>query len=271
MTLTPDETPNELDSSRMPLLEHLRELRARLFKAVLGLTVGMLISLVFVQDLIVELRRPFDEGCIVAEAQLRENGYLAEGARFVCELGIVNSPFEGVYTWLWTAFLSGVMIGMPVIAFQAWGFIAPGLMQSERRMVYPLTIGSTSLFALGAGFCFYVLLPIAMPFFFTIIPNLATNLSIRGYLGGIATMMLAFGACFQLPVIAYFLSRLGLIDHRDMMAGFRYAIVGIFVIAALITPPDPLTQTALAIPLIVLYGVGIVISYFTTTKDRSAG
>jgi sec-independent protein translocase protein TatC len=256
----------ELEASRMPLLDHLRELRDRLVKATLGLAVGMLVSLVFVQDLIVELRRPFDEGCVTAEAQLRAAGYLADGARFVCELGIVNSPFEAVYTWLWTAFLSGVMIAMPVIAFQAWQFIAPGLVKSERQMVYPLTFGSTALFALGAAFCFYVLLPIAMPFFFTIIPNLATNLSIRGYLGGIATMMLAFGACFQLPVVAYFLARLGLIDHRDMIQGFRYAVVAIFIIAALITPPDPLTQTALAIPLVILYGVGVVVVFFTSTK-----
>lgn len=259
---------DELDETRMPLLEHLRELRDRLLRAVIGLAGGMVVSLVFVQDLIVELRRPFDEGCLEAERQLRENGYLADGARYVCELGIVDSPFEAVYTWLWTAFLAGVMIAMPVIAFQTWQFIAPGLLRSERRMVYPLTLGSSVLFAAGAAFCFYALLPLAMPFFLTIIPNLATNLSIRGYLSGISTMMVAFGACFQLPVIAYFLARLGLIDHRDMVAGFRYAIVGIFIVAALITPPDPLTQTALAIPLIILYLFGVVVAFFSTTKVR---
>lgn len=258
----------ELESTRMPLLEHLRELRDRLMKAVLGLAAGMGISLLFVQDLILELRRPFDNGCIEAERQLRESGYLQEGSRYVCELGIVGSPFEGVYTWLWTTFLAGVMIAMPVIAFQAWGFIAPGLVRSERRMVYPLTLGSTTLFAAGAAFCFYVLLPFAMPFFLTVIPNLATSLSIQGYLGGITTMMVAFGACFQLPVIVYFLARLGLVDHRDLISGFRYAVVGIFIVAALITPPDPLTQTALAVPLIILYGFGIGVAFVSSTKVR---
>lgn len=258
----------ELEDTRMPLIEHLRELRDRLVRAVMGLAVGMIVSLAFVQDLIVYLRRPFDQGCLTAESQLRANGYLLEGQRFVCELGIVNSPFEAVYTWLWTAFLAGLVLAMPVVAFQAWQFIAPGLLKSERRMVYPLTLGSSALFAMGVAFCYAVLLPIAMPFFFTIIPNLATNLSIRGYLSGIATMMIAFGASFQLPVIAYFLARLGLIDHRDMISAFRYSIVAIFIVAALITPPDPLTQTALAIPLVILYGVGVVVAYFSTTKER---
>ncbi|MCB9669356.1 MAG: twin-arginine translocase subunit TatC [Alphaproteobacteria bacterium] len=262
---------DELEASRMPLLDHLKELRDRLVRSAIGLALGMVVSIVFVQDLIVELRRPFDEGCIEAERQLREAGYLKEGARFVCELGIVSSPFEAMYTWLWTAFLAGMMFAMPVIAFQLWQFIAPGLLKSERRMVYPLTFGSTVLFAMGAAFCFYVLLPFAMPMFFTIIPNLATNLSIRGYLSGIATMMLAFGTCFQLPVVVWFLARLGLIDHRDMLTGFRYAVVVIFIVAALLTPPDPVTQTALAIPLIVLYGLGIGVAWMSSTKERLPG
>ncbi len=158
----------------------------------------------------------------------------------------MNSPFEGVYTWLWAAFLGGLLIAMPVVAWQLWAFIAPGLYKSERRLVYPLTFASSALFAGGAAFCFFVLLPIAMPFFMTVIPNMATSLSIRGYLGGVVTMMIA--ACFQLPVVIWFLAKLGLVDHKDLISGFRYAMVGIFIIAAFITPPDPLTQTALAIP-----------------------
>ncbi len=258
----------ELEASRMPLLDHLRELRDRMVRATVGLAAGMAVALFFVQDLIVELRRPFDEGCVEAERQLREAGYLQDGAPFVCELGIVDSPFEAVYTWLWTSFLAGVVLAMPVMAYQAWQFVAPGLLRSERRMVYPLTLGSSVLFVAGAAFCFYVLLPFAMPFFFTVIPNLATNLSIRGYLSGITTMMLAFGLCFQLPVVVYFFARLGLIDHRDLIVGFRYAVVGIFVVAALITPPDPLTQTALALPLLALYGVGIGVAFLVSTKER---
>ncbi|MCB9676859.1 MAG: twin-arginine translocase subunit TatC [Alphaproteobacteria bacterium] len=261
-------TDDELEASRMPLLEHLKELRDRLVKAFIGMCVGMVISLIFVQDLIKLLRKPFDEGCITAEEQLRAGGYLAEGAEFTCKLGVVNSLFEGVYTWLWTALLAGLVIAMPIVAFQIWGFIAPGLYKSERRMVYPLSAASSVLFAMGAAFCYFVLLPIAMPFFLTVIPDMATSLSIRGYLGGVATMMIAFGVCFQLPVVVWFLAKLGLIDHKDMLGSFRYAVVAMFVIAALITPPDPITQTALAIPLCLLYIVGIGVAYVSSTKVR---
>jgi sec-independent protein translocase protein TatC len=259
---------NELESSRMPLLDHLKELRDRLIRSAIGVAFGMVVSLYFVQDLIALLRKPFDEGCITAAEQQRAAGYLADNASLVCELGVVNSLFEGVYTWLWTAFLAGLLIAMPVVAFQIWGFIAPGLYKSERRLVYPLAAASSFLFAAGAGFCYFVLLPIAMPFFLTVIPDMQTNLSIRGYLGGIATMMIAFGVCFQLPVVIWFLAKLGLIDHKDMLSSFRYAIVGMFIVAALITPPDPITQTALAIPLVFLYGIGIVVAWWSTTKVR---
>jgi len=258
----------DLEDSRMPLLDHLRELRDRLIKSAIGLGLGMIVSLIFVQDLIRVLRQPFEKGCITAEAQLREGGYLAVGEPFMCKLGVVNSLFEGVYTWLWTAFLAGLLLAMPVLMWQIWGFIAPGLYKTERRLVYPLTAASSGLFAAGAAFCYAVLLPIAMPFFLTVIPDMATSLSIRGYLGGIATMMIAFGVCFQLPVVIWFLAKLGLVDHKDLTSGFRYAIVGIFIVAALITPPDPITQTALAVPLVFLYGVGIVVAYFSSTKVR---
>lgn len=253
-------TEDELAPSRMPLLEHLKELRDRLVKAMVGLGLGMLVSLAFVQDLIRELRKPFDQACQTAE--------LAAGQ---CELVIVNSLFEGVYTWLWATFLAGALLAMPIVAWQIWAFIAPGLYQSERRAVYPLTFWSTALFATGAAFCFFVLLPIAMPFFLTVIPDMATQLSIRGYLGGIVAMMVAFGICFQLPVVVWFLGKLGLIDHRDLITGFRYAVVGMFVVAALITPPDPITQTMLAIPLVLLYVVGIGVAYFTSNKVRDEG
>lgn len=259
---------DELEPSRMPLLDHLVELRSRVMKATLGLAVGMVISLFFVQDLIREFRDTFDEGCATAEAQLRAGAYLLPEEAFSCELVIVNSPYEGVYTWLWTAFLGGLILAMPILAWQGWQFIAPGLYKSERRLVYPLTASSTGLFVMGAAFCYLVLLPIALPFFFTVIPGMATQLSVRAFLGGITTMMIAFGFCFQLPIVAWFLAKLGLIDHRDMIDGFRYAVVGIFLVAAFITPPDPLTQTALAIPLVILYGVGIVVARFSSTKVR---
>ena len=248
---------DELEPSRMPLLEHLVELRDRMVKAMIALAVGMAISLYFVQDLLVELRRPFDEACVSAELAASQ-----------CNLVIVNSLFEGVYTWLLATLLGGALLAMPVMTWQIWGFIAPGLYQSERRAVYPLAFWSSALFTMGAAFCYFAMLPFALPFFLTVIPNLATQLSVRGYLGGIISMILAFGMCFQLPVVVWFLGKLGLIDHKDMIEGFRYSVVAIFVLSALITPPDPFTQVMLAIPMVLLYVVGIAVAYFTSTKVR---
>jgi sec-independent protein translocase protein TatC len=106
------------------------------------------------------------------------------------------------------------------------------------------------------------------PSFFFSVVEAQVNLSLEGYLGAVIKMMMAFGASFQLPVVVYFLARLGLIDHIDMLRGFRYAIVAIFIVAAIITPPDVLTQVLLSIPLTILYGVGIVVAWLFSTKKR---
>jgi sec-independent protein translocase protein TatC len=126
------------------------------------------------------------------------------------------------------------------------------------------------LFIAGAAFAYYAIFPLAFPFFLDVL-DVEVSLSISGYLKAIVKMMIAFGVCFQLPVVSWFLARMGVIDHIDMTQGFRYAVPVIFLFAAILTPPDPLTQTALGIPLIFLYGVGIIVAYFASTKVREEG
>lgn len=251
----PDPPMDEVDQYRMPLLDHLRELRNRMLRAVAALAIGMGVSLLFTDEILAFLTDPVRTAVV-------ENGI--EGG-----LSIVNSPFEGIYVWLKAAFIGALALSSPVIAFEIWGFVAPGLYKTERRMVVPLAASSTFLFLLGAGFAYYAIFPLAFPFFFTVI-DAEVSLSVDGYLSAVLKMMLAFGACFQMPVGTFFLARLGLIDHRDMTGAFRYAIVGIFVVAAIITPPDVLTQTMLAIPLCILYFFSIGIAWMFTTKDRAA-
>lgn len=244
---------DEVEAFRMPLLDHLRELRNRLMWSAATLGVGMLISLAFTDQIYAWLTRPF----VVA---LEEAG--VQGG-----LSIVTSPFEGIYTWLYVAFLGAVTLSTPMLAYQAWQFIAPGLYRTERRVVIPLAMASTALFLTGALFAYYAIFPFAFPFFLQVIDAQA-NLSLNGYLSAVMRMMLAFGACFQLPVAIFFLARLGLVDHTDLIKGFRYAVVAIFIVAAIITPPDVLTQTLLALPLCVLYLVSILIARIFTTKVR---
>ena len=254
-----EEVVDEVDQYRMPLLDHLRELRTRILRAVVVLFIAGGISLYFAEDIVDFLTLP----ALEAKANMPPE----QAAKI--ELTILT-PFEGIYAYLSAALLGGVTLAIPFLAFEAWGFIAPGLYKTERRIVFPLALSSTVLFLLGAGFAYYAIFPYAFPFFFSVLKDVTVTLAIMGYLSAVVKMMLAFGACFQLPVGAFFLARTGLIDHRDMLSSFRYAMVGIFVVAALITPPDPLTQSLLAAPLILLYGVGIVIAWLFTTKVRDA-
>jgi sec-independent protein translocase protein TatC len=245
--------PDEVEAHRMPLMEHLIELRNRVVYSAVALAVGMVICLFIADDLFAFLKAPF----VVALTKTGVKGGLS----------IVNSPFEGVYTYLRVSFVGGLMLAMPVVAYQIWRFIAPGLYKTERRVVLPLAFSSTMLFTGGSAFAYYVILPVALPFFLEVIEADA-NLSLSGYLSGVVRMMVAFGICFQLPVVTWFIARIGLIDHRDMVESFRYAVVGMFVVAALITPPDVLTQSLLAIPLVILYVISIGIAWVFTTKTR---
>ncbi len=238
----------------MPLVEHLKELRTRLIRALIAVGVGVGISLFFTDEIIAWIRAPLDDA-------LRVTG--VEGG-----LALVNSPFEGVSVWMRVALLGGLGIGSPVVAYQGWSFVAPGLYQQERRVVVPLTLSSTLLFLGGGLFCYYVVLPKAFPFLLQVI-DVTSALSLEGYLSSIVQMMLAFGACFQLPVVTWFLARLGLVDGRDLIRFFRYAVVLIFVVAAVVTPDSSvITQLLLAGPLLILYGVSIGVAWMFSTKQR---
>lgn len=250
-----EEPVDEVDQYRMPLLDHLRELRTRLMMSVGAILVGFGVSLAFVTDILDFLTAPVEEA-------LAASGI--DGG-----LSIVNSPFEGMTVWMHTAFIGALLLASPVIAYQLWAFIAPGLYQTERKLVIPLAFSSTVLFLAGGAFAYYVLFPKAFPLFFTIV-KADVSLSIQGYLSAVLKMLIVFGTCFQLPVATFFLSRMGLIDHRDMLAAFRYSIVGIFIIAAILTPgTDLLSQALLAVPLTMLYVISIGIAWASTTKDRS--
>lgn len=253
--MDPKEVQDEVEQHRMPLMEHLIELRNRLMWSAGALGLGMVGSLMWVDALYAWLVAPFNTALLEAGI---------EGS-----LAIVNSPFEGIYTWLRVAFFGGLALASPMIALQIWLFVAPGLYSKERRLVLPLAFASTALFFAGALFCYYAIFPYAFPFFLQVIDAQA-SLSVSGYLTAILKMMGAFGLSFQLPVATFFVARLGFIDHRDMIEFFRYAVVLIFVVAAIITPPDVLTQTLLAGPLIVLYVLSIGVAWMFTTKVRTA-
>lgn len=249
-----EEDGDEVEQHRMPLIEHLKELRNRLLASVAAVTVGMGVSWFYVNEIIRFLLAPARVALIAMDKDP------------LTSVVIIN-PFEGMSTWMNVAVLGGLTLASPVIAYQVWAFIAPGLYHTERRLVVPLAFSSAGLFLGGGAFCYYVMFPFAFPFFFSVL-DVGVQLSVQAYLSAVLKMIVGFGVCFQLPIATYFVARMGLMDHKDMIGAFRYAIVGIFVVAAILTPPDILSQTLLAVPLIFLYGVSIVVAWAFSTKGQ---
>jgi len=158
------------------------------------------------------------------------------------------------------SFFAGLLGAMPFILYQLWLFVAPGLYSNEKKMVIPFVVGGSIMFFIGVMFAYYIVTPFGFQFLITFGSFLYTPfINIEDYVGFFTKIMLGFGVAFELPVFAYFLALLGLVTDRTLIDFFKYAIVIIFVLAALLTPPDILTQLLMAAPLIILYGVSILI------------
>ncbi len=246
--------PKPPEELRMSILDHLRELRKRLIVVLWTAGICIVGCFVFAMDIFNWLVAPMNRA-LVAHGE----GTMA-----------ITDRTEGIITYLKVALLAGLVIASPVIFYQLWAFVAPGLYAREKKTVIPLVVASTLLFLIGASFGYFVIFQYGFEFFLSVIDpaETAAVLSINSYLVTATKLLAAFGLSFQLPVVVFFLARIGLIDARDMVKYFRYAIVAIFVIAAVITPPDPLTQTLMAGPLVVLYGVSILIAWAVSTKER---
>ncbi len=174
---------------------------------------------------------------------------------------ITTSQVGGAFfVALKVAFFSGILLALPVILSQIWLFIAPGLYANEKKMLLPFIFGGTGMFAIGVAFAYYIVTPFGFDFLITFGSFKFTPLiNIEDYVGFFTKIMFGFGLAFELPVFAYFLALLGLVDDRQMIGFFKYAIVIIFIVAALLTPPDVLTQLLMAGPLILLYGLSILL------------
>lgn len=170
----------------------------------------------------------------------------------------VQEPF---FTALKVSFFTGFIISLPVIFWQLWLFISPGLYDNERKMVLPFAFFATLMFLMGASFCYYIVIPFGFEFLINFGSTLFTALpSIGEYVGFFTKLLFGFGLAFELPVVTFFLASIGLATDRTLIDFFKYAIILIFMVSALLTPPDVLTQFLMAGPLILLYGVSILIA-----------
>jgi len=235
----------------MPLTAHLEELRWRIIRALLALSLAFGVCYYFAEGLFVFLIRPL--------AALRPEQGLIIGT------GVT----EAFFTKLKVSFIAGVFAASPVIFFQAWRFVAPGLYDSEKRLALPFALSASFFFLLGASFCYWLVFPVGFRFFLAeyVSINVAPQIRISEYLTFAARMLLAFGVTFELPVVTFFLARLGVLTHRNLLAVGRYAIVVIFIVAAVLTPgPDVASQLLMAAPLLVLYGLSIVVAWFVERR-----
>ena len=233
------------DDRTMPLLGHLEELRSRLIKAFLAISIALIPTYWFASELFAFLTQPLQ----------------ATGSTTTL---IGTSPTEAFFTKLKVSFIAALFLASPVVFFQIWQFIAPGLHAHERRYVLPFVFFATCFFALGAGFCYAIVLPVGYAFFIEQYESIGVQATLRisEYLTFTSRMLLAFGVTFELPVMTFFFARVGLVTYKTLLSAYRYAIVVIFIVAAVLTPsPDVASQLLMAGPLLVLYTLSIGVAY----------
>jgi len=236
------------------LIEHLVELRSRLLRAVAGLMLVFLALLPFANRLYAWLARPLMDK-------------LPEGAHLIAVE--VASPF---FAPLKLAFFVALVGTMPWLLYQLWAFVAPGLYKREKKLAMPLLVSAVTLFYAGCAFAFYLVLPVVFSFLTAITPEGVSMMTdIHAYLNFVMVIFLAFGLSFQMPVALVILTLLGWVTPDQLREWRGYAIVGVFVLAAIVTPPDVISQLMLAIPMILLYEAGIIASRILAPRGAAAG
>ena len=242
---------DEIDASRAPLLEHLIELRRRLLYCIAAIVVAFGVSYFFAEDIFAWLVQPL----------------LTAGQKTV----IYTQIFEAFFVKVKVAFFASMMIAFPVIANQLWQFVAPGLYKKERRALLPFLFATPVLFACGAAMAYFLAIPMALHFLLSFQGNVGginqqALPAIGNYLSFVMQFLFGFGVSFLLPVLLMLLERGGIITRKGLIGARRYAIVGATAIAAVLTPPDLMSQVLLAVPLIILYEVAIIGIWFTERK-----
>jgi len=251
---------DDVEDSKMPLLEHLVELRRRLIYCFIALIVAFFICFAFAQSLYDFLAEPL---------------YRLLAEKHSDPKMIMTSLTEVFFTHVKIGFFFGAFFTFPLFEIQFWKFVAPGLYKNERKAMLPFLFATPILFFMGAAMVYYLVFPMAWEFFisFETMPGpgdeaLPIELQAKAseYLSLVMQLIFAFGLCFQLPVVMTLLTQAGIVSAETLADKRKYAIVAVFVVAAIFTPPDPLSQIALAIPIVILYEISVQIARFTERR-----
>jgi sec-independent protein translocase protein TatC len=252
---------DEIEKSQAPLLDHLIELRQRLIYCIVGFVIALIGCFFVAQRIFNLLLWPYR---------------WAMGNDTTVRL-IYTAPQEYFFTQLKIAMFGGLFIAFPLIAMQVYKFVAPGLYRNERDAFRPYLVATPIFFLLGAGLVFFFVMPVALKFFASFQQSGGQGQAViellprvSEYLSLIMTLILAFGICFQLPIVLTLLGQIGLINSEQLKSGRKFAIVGVFVMAAIFTPPDPFSQVGLALPLLGLYELAVQAVKFVEKRRNAA-
>ncbi len=256
---TSSESSSPPEEKEMTFLDHLEELRWRVVKVLIGIVVSTILCWIFIDWIM-------DQALLLPVKNLNAN--LQPGQQPIHLQNL--KPFGQLFLYMQVALAGGIILSLPNVLYQLWAFIAPGLMPKERRHIKSIVFFSTFCFLAGIAFAYFIMLPSALSFFAGFgSTEIANNIAVSEYMNFIISVMLAAGVVFELPMVSWFLSQLGILTPAFMRHYRRHAIVVIFVLAALLTPgTDPVSQVLLAIPLLVLYELSIGISAFAWRGKR---
>jgi len=253
---------NDGKNKKSSFVEHLTELRSRLVKSIIYLFVFFVLCYFFAEDIYSFLLDPYSEAVKGDEINRRM---------------IFTALHETFITYLKVAFFAALFITSPIFLTQIWKFVAPGLYKNEKKALLPYLIATPTLFLLGGMLVYYLVMPLAIKFFLTFETSaqagglpIQLEAKVNEYLSLIMRLIFAFGLSFQLPVLLSLLARVGFIDSQYLKERRKYVIVIIFAVAAILTPPDPITQIGLGIPLLILYELSILSVKIIEKKKKDA-
>ncbi len=258
-------------TTEMTFLDHLEELRWVLVRSSIAIVLLAIVAFIF-SDFIFDVlifgpKKPdfisYKYLCNASKILGFEAGFCAQEFPFI----IQNTDVEGQFSLLiWTCITVGFIIAFPYILYTFWGFIKPALYDKEQKMAKTFVFVSSLLFFMGVLFGYFIIVPMSINFFatFTVSTEIKNEFNVNSYIGLIKTSVIASGLIFELPILIYFLSKLGLVTPKTLREYRKYAIVGILIVAAIVTPPDVLSQMIVAIPLLLLYEISIFISAIVT-------